>query len=75
MSNKEYLLNDEAYRILKWLGLVVIPALATLVGVVGAAWGLPNVTPIVTTINALGVFIGAVIGVSQATVKDTKEDQ
>ncbi len=76
MPNKDYLLNGETYAVLKWAGLVALPALATLVGVIGAAWGLPNVTPIVATINALGVFVGALIGVSQATAKggDDKED-
>ena len=60
----EYLLPDRAYDFLKWVGLIVCPALAALVGAVGPAWGLPNVDAIVLTINAVGVFIGAVIGAS-----------
>lgn len=65
----EYLLPDKAYDILKWLGLIVCPALAALVGAVGPAWGLPNVDAIVLTINAVGVFIGAVIGASALSAK------
>ena len=60
-----YLLPDSVYQILKWMGLILCPALAALVGAVGPAWGLPNVDSIVLTINAVGVFIGAVIGASQ----------
>ena len=60
-----YLLPDSVYQILKWMGLILCPALAALVGAVGPAWGLPNVESIVLTINAVGVFIGAVIGASQ----------
>lgn len=60
-----YLLPDRAYDVLKWVGLVLFPALATLVGAIGPAWGLPHVDAIVLTINALGTFIGTCIGVSQ----------
>lgn len=52
---------------MKWTGLVLMPALAALVGAVGPAWGLPRVDAIVLTINALGTFIGVVIGASQVS--------
>ena len=42
-----------------------MPALAALIGAVGPAWGLPKVDAIVLTINALGTFIGVIIGASQ----------
>ena len=65
----EYLLPDRVYDVMKWLGLILCPALAALVGAVGPAWGMPNVDAIVLTINAVGVFIGAVIGVSQLSAE------
>lgn len=68
-----YILSDKLYDILKWVGLVVIPATATLVGAVGTAWGWPHLTAIVTTITAVGTFIGAVIGVSAATGKPAQK--
>ena len=61
----EYLLPDKTYQILKWVGLILMPALAALIGAVGPAWGLPKVDAIVLTINALGTFIGVIIGASQ----------
>lgn len=64
----EYLLPDNIYQILKWVGLILMPALAALIGAVGPAWGLPHVDAIVLTINAIGTFIGVVIGASQVSV-------
>lgn len=63
-KENKYLLPDKAYGTLKWVALIVLPALAVFVHVVGPAWGLPYVDQIVTTLNALGTLIGALIGVS-----------
>ena len=63
----EYLLPDKAYRALKWLGLIVLPALATLLGAVGTAWGWPHLTAVVTTVTAIGTFVGALVGASNAS--------
>lgn len=60
----DYLIPDNMYNVLKWVGLILCPALAALIGAVGPAWGLPHVDSIVLTINAVGTFIGALIGVS-----------
>lgn len=65
-----YFLPDSVYSILKWLGLIACPALATFVGVVGPVWGMPYVEATVTTINALGLLIGALIGASAITAKE-----
>lgn len=66
---KEYFLPDKAYTALKWLALIACPATATFVGAVFPAWGIPNVDAITLTLNAAGVLIGALIGVSAATSK------
>lgn len=68
-DNTTYLLTSKAYGILKWVGLIAMPALATFIGVVGTVWAWPHTDAIVTTINAIGVLVGALIGVSQATAK------
>lgn len=64
-----YLIPDSAYKALKWFGLLACPAVATFVGVVGQVWGWPDVNAWVTTINAVGVLVGAIIGVSSATAR------
>lgn len=70
---KEYIIPNEVYQVLKWLGLIACPAVATFIGVIGAVWGLADTDAIVTTINAVGVLIGALIGVSAATSKQVPE--
>lgn len=60
----DWLLPNRVYDVLKWLGLIVLPALAVFVNTVGPAWGWPYVDAIVTTLNALGILAGALIGVS-----------
>lgn len=65
-----YFLPDNVYQILKWLGLIACPALATFVGVVGPVWGMPYVEATVTTINATGLLIGALIGASHITARE-----
>lgn len=60
----DWLIPSRVYDILKWLGLIVLPALALFVGTVGPAWGWTHVDAIVITLNALGILAGALIGVS-----------
>lgn len=69
MDNKTYLLNNKTYEVLKWAGLIAFPAIATFIGVIGAVWGWHDTDAIVTTLNAIGVLIGGLIGVSHATAK------
>jgi len=75
----DYLLPDKAYEILKWVALIALPAVAWLVGAVGPQGGLPPRGGVVggetvTTINAVGVFVGALIGVSQLTATKPDDD-
>lgn len=70
---KQYKLPGKAYAVLKWAGLIACPAVATFIGVVGPVWGMPNCDAIVTTVNSVGILIGALIGYSAATAKEVGE--
>ena len=70
---KDYIIDDKLYHVLKWLGLIACPAVATFIGAVFPAWGIQNSDAIVLTLNATGVLIGALIGVSAATSKQVAE--
>lgn len=70
----EYKLPDKLYTWLKWLGLIACPALATFYGVVAPLWGWPAPEAVVTTINAIGVLIGALIGYSAITARPSEEE-
>ena len=59
-------LSDKAYNILKWIVVIVLPALATLYAALGGIWGLPLVTEITGTITAVDTFLGAILMISTA---------
>lgn len=69
---KSYMIPSTAYDILKWVGLIALPALAVFASTVGQAWGLDagTLNAVVATLNAAGVLVGALLGISQATGKD-----
>ena len=58
-------LPDKIYNILKWLCLICLPALAVLYFTLSKIWNLPYGAEIPATINAIAVFVGALIGISQ----------
>ena len=60
---------------LKWVGLLVLPTCAWLVGVIGPAWGLANVDAVVLTLNALGAAVGAIIGASAINARKGDTDE
>lgn len=61
----KYLIPEKVYQVLKWMALILLPALAVLISTIGPQWGMPYIESIVTTINAIGLFIGTIIGASQ----------
>ena len=58
------MLSDKAYDILKWLGLVCLPAIAWFIGEVGAEIGITDPQKIVHVINAVATLLGMLLGVS-----------
>lgn len=68
------LLTNKAYDILKWVCIIALPALAALIAALGEIWHIPHVTQIVLTINAVGVFLGALIGVSTAAYREKNDE-
>ena len=57
-------MSNKLYDILKWIALVVLPALATLYFAISSIWGLPYGEQIVGTITAIDTFLGAILGIS-----------
>lgn len=68
----QYIIPDKVYNILKWVGLVALPAIATFVGTVGTAVEWPQTTIAVTVITAAGTLVGALLGVTTVTAKPTE---
>lgn len=65
-------LKDGVYNVLKWIGLTVLPAIAVYCGTVLPlpifSINADTIRSIIVIINATGILIGAIIGVSQATI-------
>lgn len=64
-------LNDKVYNVLKWVCIIFLPALGTLIFALGAVWGF-DASQIVGTITALNTFLGALIGVSTISYNKDK---
>ena len=61
----DWLIPNRVYDVLKWVGLLVCPALATFMLTLGETWGIPYAPEIATTTAAVGTLVGVVIGASQ----------
>lgn len=74
--------NSKVYDVLKWICLTVVPALNILITSLCAlyGWGWGNI--VIGTIDAIAVFVGAILGFGankykkslDATKYDTTED-
>lgn len=65
------ILSDKAYDILKWVALVLLPALGSLYFALSGFWGFPYGEQIVGTITAIDTFLGMILGIS--TIQYNKE--
>ena len=62
-------MSNKVYDVLKWLVLIVLPACSGLYAALAGGWGWGYVEQLTTTISAVALFIGALIGVSSANYK------
>lgn len=70
----DWLLPSRVYDVLKWLALIVLPAIGVLVQTLGPVWGWTWADPSATTINAVALTIGVVIGASTLKAKASKAE-
>lgn len=54
-------MNDKLYDFLKYVALVILPAIAALYFGLGQIWNLPAVEQIVGTITVLDTFLGIIL--------------
>jgi len=57
-------MNSKLYDVLKWVAMLLLPALALLVQTVFAIWHIPYGDQISATIVAVNAFLGAILGIS-----------
>jgi hypothetical protein len=63
------ILTNKTYDALKWVTLVLLPALSIFYLALATSWNLPYPTEIVATIAALDAFLAALLGVSTSNYK------
>lgn len=67
--------QNSTYDWMKWLVMLFLPALASLITAVGAIWGIPSAGQIADTIVAINAALAAMLGISTINYqreKDTK---
>ena len=59
------MINNKVYDWLKWIAIICLPALSSFIVVISRIWGWPDMgSMIAQTITAVGVLLGALLGIS-----------
>ena len=66
-------MSNKIYNVLKWLALIALPALSTLVFALSNIWNF-DATPVIGSIAAVETFIGSLIGVSTYQYNKNKNE-
>lgn len=65
-------LPDKVYDILKWITMIVLPALATAYVGLAAIWGWPFADEVAKTTAVICTLLGALLGISTAQYNKIK---
>ena len=57
-------MSNKVYDVLKYIALILLPALGTLYFALAKIWGFPYAAEIVGTISAVDAFLGALLKIS-----------
>jgi hypothetical protein len=63
-------MNNKTYDTLKWVAIVLLPALATFIGGVGAYTHWQHVELAVFILTAFDTFLGTLLGISSKRYQD-----
>lgn len=66
-------LPDKVYDVLKWIVMIVIPALATAYVGLASIWGFPYADEVAKTAAVVCTLLGALLGISTAQYNKDKE--
>lgn len=59
-------MSNKVYDVLKYIAMIVLPALGALYFGLASIWGLPYGEEVVGTITVVDTFLGALLGLSSA---------
>ena len=57
-------ISNKTYDIIKWIVMIVLPAIIALYSTLASIWGFPYAEQITATLAAIEVFLGAILGIS-----------
>lgn len=57
-------MSNKTYDVLKFIAMIVLPALATLYAALAGIWNFPYAEQIPATIMAIDTFLGVILGIS-----------
>lgn len=66
------ILSNKQYNVLKWVALILLPAMGALYFGLAGIWNFPYGEQIVGTITVIDTFLGAILGIS--TVQYNKKE-
>ena len=65
-------MSNKVYDVLKFIAMILLPALGTLYFALAGIWNFPYGEEILGTITAIDTFLGALLGISSANYKKGK---
>lgn len=68
-------LKNEVYDVLKWIVMIVIPALTTAYVGLAAIWGFPYATEVAKTSAVVCTLLGALLGISTAEYRKGNHEE
>lgn len=68
-------LKNEIYDVLKWLVVIVLPAISTFYGTVAPLFGWYDPGVLAQVISAVCVLVGAIIGISTAEYNKSNKSE
>lgn len=68
-------MSNKVYDVLKWITLVFLPALTTLVGVILNVFNVSCTEIVLTIMTAVTTFLGAVLGISNINYKNKEAEE
>ena len=67
-------MSNKTYDVLKWIAMVVLPAIGTLYFALAGIWGFPYAEQVGGTITSVVTFLGVLLGVSSAKYNKTNAE-
>ena len=68
-------MSNSTYDILKWVALIMLPSLVTLIASLGKIWDIQYSVQVAATVAAIDAFLGACLQVSSSNYAEKGFDE